>query len=51
MMPTTSHPDFRASMVAAEMTEFIPGAGPPPHRIASFTTSSFQYRDAMANQG
>jgi hypothetical protein len=24
--------------VAAEMTEFIPGAGPPPHRIPSLTT-------------
>jgi hypothetical protein len=23
--------------VAAEMTEFIPGAGPPPHKIPSFT--------------
>jgi hypothetical protein len=23
--------------VAAEMTEFMPGAGPPPHRIPSFT--------------
>jgi hypothetical protein len=33
---------LRASMVAAEMTEFIPGAGPPPHKIPSFTPSSFQ---------
>ena len=33
MMPTTSHPELMASMVAAEMTELIPGAGPPPHRI------------------
>jgi hypothetical protein len=24
------------------MTEFIPGAGPPPHRIPSFTSPSFQ---------
>jgi hypothetical protein len=42
MIPSTSHPEFRASIVAAEMTEFIPGAGPPPHRIPSFTTPSFQ---------
>jgi len=26
------------------MTEFIPGAGPPPHRIPSFTPPSFQPR-------
>jgi hypothetical protein len=32
MIPRTSHPEFRASIVAAEMTEFIPGAGPPPHK-------------------
>jgi hypothetical protein len=31
-------------MVAAEMTEFIPGAGPPPHKIPSFTPTSFQQR-------
>ena len=42
MIPSTSHPEFRASIVAAEMTEFIPGAGPPPHRIPSFTPPSFQ---------
>ena len=30
MIPTTSQPEFRASIVAAEMTEFIPGAGPAP---------------------
>jgi hypothetical protein len=42
MIPTTSHPEFRASIVAAEMTEFIPGAGPPPHKIPSFTHPSFQ---------
>ena len=44
MIPTTSHPSFRASIVAAEMTEFIPGAGPPPHKIPSFTRSSSQQR-------
>ena len=27
-IPTTSHPVFTASIVAAEITEFIPGAGP-----------------------
>ena len=43
MIPTTSHPDLRASIVAAEITEFIPGAGPPPHRIPSLTASSFQH--------
>ena len=42
MIPSTSHPEFRASIVAAEITEFIPGAGPPPHKIPSFTLSSFQ---------
>ena len=42
MIPSTSHPQFRASIVAAEMTEFIPGAGPPPHKIPSLTPSSFQ---------
>jgi hypothetical protein len=44
MIPRTSHPEFRASIVAAEMTEFIPGAGPPPQRIPSFMPSSFQRR-------
>src|SRR5690242_7487318 len=44
MIPRTSHPEFRASIVAAAITEFIPGAGPPPHKIASFTTSSSQPR-------
>jgi hypothetical protein len=44
MIPTTSHPQFRASIVAAEMTEFIPGAGPPPHRIPSLTPPSCQQR-------
>jgi hypothetical protein len=29
-------------MVTAEMTEFIPGAGPPPHKIPSLTPTSFQ---------
>ncbi len=42
MILSTSHPEFRASIVAAEMTEFIPGAGPPPHKIPSFTAPSFQ---------
>ena len=44
MIPSTSHPSFRASIVAAEMTEFIPGAGPPPHRIPSFIPPSLQRR-------
>src|SRR6185437_14472183 len=44
MIPRTSHPEFRASIVAAAITEFIPGAGPPPHKIASFTPSSSQPR-------
>jgi hypothetical protein len=42
MIPRTSHPEFRASIVAAEMTEFIPGPGPPPHKIPSLTSPSFQ---------
>src|SRR5205809_5178640 len=37
IFPRTSHPELRASIVAAEITELIPGAGPPPHRIPSFT--------------
>jgi hypothetical protein len=44
MIPSTSHPEFRASIVAAEMTEFIPGAGPPPHKIPSLIPPSFQQR-------
>src|SRR2546428_3522458 len=32
-IPIPSQPEFTASIVAAEMTELIPGAGPPPHRI------------------
>src|SRR5947207_950916 len=39
-MPTTSHPVFTASMVAAEITELIPGAGPPPHRIPTLCLPS-----------
>jgi hypothetical protein len=31
--------------VAAEITEFIPGAGPPPHKIPTLTPSSFQQQD------
>ena len=42
-IPTMSQPEFRASIVAAEMTEFIPGAA-PPHKIPSFTLSSSQPR-------
>src|SRR3989475_7047982 len=34
-IPITSQPESTASIVAAEMTELIPGAGPPPHRIPS----------------
>ena len=41
-IPRTSHPEFRASIVAAEITEFIPGAGPPPHKIPTLTRPSFQ---------
>ena len=42
VIPMTSHPEFRASIVAAEITEFIPGAGPPPHRIPSVRPSPSQ---------
>jgi hypothetical protein len=42
MIPRTSHPEFRASIVAAEITEFIPGAGPPPYKIPSLTPPSSQ---------
>src|SRR2546425_13041801 len=34
-IPNPVQPEFTASIVAAEMTELIPGAGPPPHRIPS----------------
>src|SRR6185369_10541505 len=33
--PSTRSPQFRASMVAAAMTALMPGAGPPPTRMAS----------------
>ena len=49
MIPMTSHPEFRASIVAAEMTEFIPGAGPPPHKIPSFTPPSSQQQGNPTN--
>ena len=49
MIPRTSHPEFRASIVAAEMTEFIPGAGPPPHRIPSLTPPSWDLNLRMSN--
>jgi hypothetical protein len=32
MIPSKSHLVFQASIVASEMTEFIPGPGPPPHK-------------------
>ena len=32
-MPMTSKPSLSASMVAAEMTALMPGAGPPPTRM------------------
>src|SRR2546428_4295610 len=32
-IPTTSQPELMASIVAAEITELMPGAGPPPPRI------------------
>ena len=51
MIPRTSQPEFRASIVAAEITEFIPGAGPPPHKIASFTSSSSQSRNDPGKRG
>jgi hypothetical protein len=35
-MPRTSTPSSWLRIVAAEMTLLIPGAGPPPTRIASF---------------
>src|SRR3989442_9243569 len=37
--PSTSTPSSRARMVAAPMTLLIPGAGPPPTRIASVLRS------------
>src|SRR2546430_1037012 len=33
--PSTSKPSLIASIVAAEITELIPGAGPPPTKIAN----------------
>jgi hypothetical protein len=49
-IPRTSHPEFRASIVAAEMTEFIPGAGPPPHRIPSFTPPSSSDEEILTSE-
>src|SRR5205823_295577 len=50
-IPTTSQPEFRASIVAAEITELIPGAGPPPHRIPSFTMlECFQQPSVLARR-
>ena len=34
-MPSTSTPSSAARIVAAPMTLLMPGAGPPPTRIAS----------------
>ena len=51
MIPSTSHPEFRASIVAAEMTEFIPGAGPPPHKIPSLTPPHRPSNDAIPTAG
>ena len=49
MIPRMSHLVFRASIVAAEMTEFIPGAGLPPHRIPSLTPPSWDLNLRMSN--
>src|ERR1700737_1006910 len=38
-MPSTRSPWLRASIVADAMTPLIPGAGPPPTRIASVSFS------------
>ena len=38
--PTTRSPSSRARIVAAPMTLLMPGAGPPPTRIASFLCCS-----------
>src|SRR5579884_3971160 len=40
-MPRTRSPWLRASIVAEAMTPLIPGAGPPPTRIASVSSSPF----------
>src|SRR5579875_1315696 len=40
-MPRTRTPWLRASIVAEAMTPLIPGAGPPPTRIASVSSSPF----------
>src|ERR687887_1596525 len=32
-IPRASHPELTASITAAAITELMPGAGPPPHRI------------------
>jgi hypothetical protein len=34
--PTTSAPERHARIVAAPITELMPGAGPPPTRMATF---------------
>ena len=42
-MPTTSTPSSSARIVAALMTLLMPGAGPPPTRIASFLVTCRSY--------
>ena len=44
----TSTPSSRARIVAAAMTLFRPGAGPPPHRIASLLCVSMLSREPLA---
>ena len=39
-MPTTSTPSSRPRMVAALITLLMPGAGPPPTRIASLLVTA-----------
>ena len=46
-MPSTSTPCSRARMVAALITLLMPGAGPPPTRIASFSLVTC---DLLANR-
>src|ERR1700733_15573249 len=43
-MPSTRSPWLRASIVAEAMTPLIPGAGPPPTRIASVSSPFIMLR-------
>src|SRR5665213_3009242 len=50
-MPSTRNPWLRASIVADAMTPLIPGAGPPPTRIASVSSPIIARRSHRRGRG